>query len=171
MAKSLPDALHVVKALRQDLQQIALPPEEGGISSHEQIVYFSLVRGTRAYIEKIVHQINGCYYHGWYDGCAVMIRRLTETLIIEVFEHHRIDTQIKNPSGDFLQLQDLVSKTLSEPTWNLSRNTKRALRSLKDVGDRSAHSRRYIAQRQDIDRIKDDLRIVVQELTILARLK
>jgi len=45
-----------------------------------------LFDGTRGYIEKVVSQINGSYDHGWYDCCAVMCRRLAETLIIEGYE-------------------------------------------------------------------------------------
>jgi ribosomal protein L11 len=54
---------------------------------------------------------------------------------------------------------------------HLSRNTKQALPRLKDVGDLSAHSRRYIAQRKDIDKLVQDLRVVVQELVTVAELK
>jgi hypothetical protein len=135
------------------------------------VLLSSITRGTRGYIEKLVNQINGAYENGWYDACSVMIRRLIETLIIEVFEHHKTDNRIKGPSGDFLYLNDLISRTLSSSDWNLSRNTKKALPKLKDIGDRSAHSRRYIAHRGDIESIVPDLRVVVQELVYLAGLK
>ncbi|HET8702182.1 MAG TPA: DUF4145 domain-containing protein, partial [Nitrococcus sp.] len=147
------------------------PPEEGAPSADQRVVYFSLVRNTRGYIERVVHQINGAYANGWYDACAVMIRRLVETLVIESFEKHGIADKIKGNSGDFLHLRDLISATLAESSWNLSRNTKQALPRLKDVGDLSAHSRRFIAQRRDIDTLINDLRIVVQELVTLAQLK
>jgi hypothetical protein len=42
---------------------------------------------------------------------------------------------------------------------------------LKDVGDKSAHSRRYNAHRGDIDPLLRDVRLVVQELLYLASLK
>lgn len=100
-----------------------------------------------------------------------MIRRLVETLIIEAFETHGIDAKIKNSAGDFIYLRDLISITLAETSWNLTRNAKRALPKLKDIGDKSAHSRRYIAHRRDIDKVIDDLRVVVQELVFLAGLK
>jgi len=100
-----------------------------------------------------------------------MIRRLVETLIIEVFESYGIAARIQNSSGDFLYLSELISKTLTESAWNLGRNTKTALPRLKDIGDQSAHSRRFVAHRSDIDRIIPDLRTVVQELTLLAQLK
>jgi hypothetical protein len=146
-------------------------PDEPELPASEQVIPRSLVRGTRGYIEKIVYQINGSYEHGWFDACAVMIRRLVETLIIEVFEEKNIADKIKGPTGDFLYLRDLVSKTLAESSWNLGRNAKSALPQLKDIGDQSAHSRRFMAQRRDIERIIAPLRTAVQELMILAGLK
>ena len=76
----------------------------------------SLVRGTRGYIEKVSNQINGAYENGWYDACAVMLRRLIETLIIETFEHHKIASS-DNQAGDFVYLRDLIDKTLAETSW------------------------------------------------------
>jgi hypothetical protein len=164
-------ALRGVRQLRDGVRAKNPPPEEGASSIEEPVIYVSLVRNTRGYIERVVHQINGTYANGWYDACAVMIRRLVETLIIETFEKHNIAEKIKNKSGDFCYLRDLIAITLSEGSWNLSRNTKSSLPRLKDVGDLSAHSRRFNAQRQDIDKLMSDLRVVVQELVALAKLK
>ena len=141
------------------------------LSPRQQLVIpGSVVRNTRGYIESVVHQINSTYNIGCYDSCAVMIRRLMETLIIEAYESHGIASQIQNSSGDFLYLGDLISRTLICQSWNLTRNAKQALPRLKDVGDKSAHSRRYNAHRGDIDPLRDDLRVVVQELLHIARL-
>jgi hypothetical protein len=41
---------------------------------------------------------------------------------------------------------------------------------MKNVGDLSAHNRRYNAHREDIDKLIPDLRVVVQELLTLAGL-
>src|SRR5207247_9934689 len=43
------------------------------------------VAGTRVYLEKLVHQINGTYEYGFFDGCAVLCRRLVESLVIEIY--------------------------------------------------------------------------------------
>jgi hypothetical protein len=131
----------------------------------------SLVRGTRGYIERVANQIKEAYENGWYDACAVMLRRLVETLIIEAFETHTIAAKIQNENGDFLYLRDLIDKTLEETAWNPGRNVKQALPKLKDIGDKSAHSRRYIAQRGDIQPLLTDIRPVVQELLYIASLK
>lgn len=158
------------KAIHIELSQ-AGPPEEGIAATTQPVIMMSLVRGTRGYIEKVANQINGAYENGWYDACAVMLRRMIETLIIETFEHHKIEAKIQNSSGDFLYLRDLIDKMLAEKTWNLGRNTKLALPKLKDVGDKSAHSRRFVAQRGDIQPLLADIRTVIQELLYLSHLK
>jgi len=159
------------KAIQADALAELGPPEEGLLAASQQVIPSSVVRKTRPYIEKIVNQINGTYDRGWYDASAVMIRRLIETLIIETFEFHNISANIKNSAGDFLYLRDLIGLMLNETVWNLSRNCKKALPKLKDIGDKSAHSRRFLAHRGDIDPLRDDIRLVVQELVFLANLK
>lgn len=160
-----------VSSIEKDCEQTLLPPEGGLDAIGQPVIPFALLRGTRGYLERLAHQINGTYSNGWYDACAVMIRRLIETLIIEVFEEHTISHKIKNQNGDFYFLSDLISKTLSESTWNLTRGVKLALPKLKDIGDKSAHSRRFNAVRNDIDKISSEIRVVVQEFVYLAGLK
>jgi len=159
------------KAIQATIDSELGPPEEGLRSGSAQVLPFSVVRQTRGYIERVVNQINGCFEKGWYDACAVMIRRLLETLVIEAFEHHNISHRIKNSNGDFLYLADLITACLAEPSWNLGRNSRSALPRLKDIGDKSAHSRRFNAHRGDISPLLVDIRTVTQELLYLAGLK
>jgi hypothetical protein len=114
--------------------------------------------------------MNGCFTSAWYDACAVMMRRLLETTIIEAFEANKLDAKVKNAQGEFFQLTDLISAALAEPTWNLTRNTKQALPRLRDVGHISAHSRRYTAQLSDITKVSDSARIAIEEFLHLAAL-
>lgn len=167
----IPSILEVAKNIQNVAPRHVEPPDEGFKASSEQVLPFSLVKNTRGYIEKVVNQVNGCYEKGWFDACSVMLRRLIETLIIEAFEHHKIASKIKNSAGDFLYLSDLINTALQEKTWNLTRNTKRALPKIKDIGDKSAHSRRYNAHKKDVDKLIDDVRVVVQEFLYLAKLK
>lgn len=159
------------KAIHAEVTVDIGPPEEGLRADTHRVVLASLVRGTRGYVERIANQANGAYQNGWYDACAVMVRRLLETLLIEAFEHHKIAGHIQNAGGDFFYLRDMINETLKEPAWNLTRNCKAAMPRLKDVGDKSAHSRRFIAQRGDIDKLLPDIRVVVQELVYLSGLK
>jgi len=128
-----------------------------------------IVKGTRKYIEKVAAQSCGAYDMGWYDAAAVMARRLLETLIIELYEAKKLDHKIKKPDGTFHYLSGLISTLLSETAFNLGRNTLKALPKLKDLGDQSAHSRRYIARQEDLDPLKRELRIAVEELVHLTR--
>jgi hypothetical protein len=166
------EALALAKALKEAAPKSFVPPSEGTRPANEFILPHAMVRGTRGYIEKVVYQINGCYEKGWFDGCAVMMRRLIETLIIECYEKYGIPEKIKKPAtGDFLYLADLIDKVTQEPKWNLGRNAKQALARLKSIGDQSAHSRRYNAHREDIDKVSQDFRVVCQELLYLSGLK
>lgn len=165
-------ALTIARGIQEEVPKRGKPPSEGLEAESEQVIPFSYVSGTRRYIEKVVNQINGCYERGWFDGCAVMMRRLIETLIIEAFEYHGIASKIKNPAtGDFYSLDVLITNALAEPKWNLGRVTKRMLPDLPMVGNLSAHNRRFNAHRDDIDKDIRNFRAVVQEFIALAELK
>ncbi len=162
----------VARSIQEEVDQLVRPPAEIMPPREEPVLPHSLVKGTRGYLEKIVFQVNACYLATAYDGCAVMIRRLLEVLIIEAFEACGIGVKIKDlGSGTYLLLGDLVPAALSEGNWTLSRTTKRTLAKLKEIGDLSAHSRMYNARRQYIDEIVSDLRVATEEFVYLARLR
>lgn len=123
-----------------------------------------LVNSHRGYLVTIGRQMNGCFAEGWYDACAVMMRRLFEVAIIEAFEGKDRAAAIRGPDGNIVHLSELVARTLSEPALQLSRNTRKALPELRDVGHLSAHGRFYHAQKQDIDRVRTNFRVTIEEL-------
>jgi hypothetical protein len=164
--------LEIAKGISLEAPRRYIPPREPMRPESEGVLPADLTVNTRGYLDIVTKQINGTYERGWYDACAVMMRRLLETLIIEAFETHGIAAAIKHQqSGDFLPLADLVGATLQESSWNLGRNSKKALPKLKKLGDLSAHSRRYNARRDDVDRIREDFRLVCEELLYVAGLK
>ena len=143
---------------RDGTQQKVLSVEDG-------IFPLTLLEQTkRGYLIMIGRQINGCFKEGFFDASAVMMRRLLEVSIIEAFEANGIAGSIQDPNGNYIQLSDLISATLSEASFTLSRNTKRALPKLRDNGHLSAHGRSYFAQRTDIERIQPDFRVAVEDL-------
>lgn len=162
--------LAVLKELAGEIGKFQRPPDTGAASLTEKVLPFSIVRETRGYLETITHQLNGSYDNGWFDACSVMMRKLIEALIIEVFEERGMTAKIQTNSGDFLQLEALIGRVIGESTWNLSRTTKRALSDVKGLGDNSAHGRRFAAHRGDIDNLKVGFRTAVQELVHLAGL-
>jgi hypothetical protein len=127
-----------------------------------------LLDNTRAYLTKTAKQAVLCYDYQLYGACLVMIRRLLETLIIELFERHNIKDQIQDANGNYLFCADLIDKLLSEKKiWTIGRNSVKVLPEIKSKGDLSAHNRRFNATKSDIDAIKSGLRIIVEELVHL----
>jgi len=122
-----------------------------------------LAQANRGYLVTIGRQMNGCYARGWYDSAAVMMRRLIEIAIIEAFEGKGLAATITTASGDYLQLSELIARALGESNWTLSRNARKALPSLRDVGHRSAHGRYFTAKKEDIDHLQSGCRVVVEE--------
>lgn len=166
------NAVRAAQAIQRDINSTLGPPElPVRAGDANAIIPAVLFRGTRGYLERIVNQANGAYSQGWFDASAVMIRRLLETLIVEAFEKNNRTSEIQNQTGDFLYLRDMIAATLTCTAWNLSRNTKQALPRLKDIGDKSAHSRRFNAVKHDLDSFKSDLRCAAEELLSLAGLR
>jgi hypothetical protein len=88
------------------------------VKPSDSILPRELFANTRAYIERVVSQINGSYDHGFYDCCAVMCRRLVETLIIEVYESRARARDIKATDDNFLS---------STASWGYSVGTTRSI--------------------------------------------
>ncbi|HEY1372241.1 MAG TPA: hypothetical protein VGH50_07205 [Candidatus Binatia bacterium] len=129
-----------------------------------------LVEANRGYLVTVGRQMNGCFSQGWYDACAVMMRRLIEIAIIEAFEHKAIAERIKGADGNYLQLTELVGRALAEPALPLSRNAKKFLPKLRDVGHNSAHGRYFLARKSDIENVQQGCRIVIEEFLHHANL-
>lgn len=162
--------LMMAKALQGEANKLRLPPEEGLGFSSDSVVPLSYVKQTRGYIERVIIQINACYDSGCYDACLVMIRKLIEILIIECYEYYAIESEIKDPDGYYYSLTRLVDSALTCNHWTIGKTAKKALPDFRMVGHDSAHNRRTIAHRNDVDRIVRGLRAIVQEFVILADL-
>jgi len=138
-----------LKVKRVDVQDLVIPNE--------------WVAGTRVYLERLVHQINGSYEYGFYDACATMMRRLMESLIIEIYIHEGRQHEIRN-GGVFLGLEKLIAQVRADQTLTLGRNTPKAMTDVKELGDTAAHDRVCITSQQDIDDLLPRYRRMVQDL-------
>ena len=128
-------------------------------------------RDTRTYLERIAAQINGCYEFGFFDGASVLVRRLIETLLIESYEHLKIEEKIKRADGNYPMLSDIIVGAVDHRDLSLGRETKHFLREIKTIGDRAAHNRRYIAVKADLDSIRLGVRVTVDELLHVSGMK
>lgn len=156
------NAYHLERSKKSELDKIL----ETRIVIDPTNNYFplELFDNTRGYLQSIALQSASCYDNGLYDACSVMTRKLLEVLIIEAFERHGLAKKIKDNNDNFYFLSDLIENFRSETKWNIGRNAKDCLIKLKKMGDMSAHNRRYFSKKVDVDKYKDDLRIVFEEL-------
>ncbi len=138
--------------------------------TRDSIIPSDWVRDTRPYLEKIIYQINGCYEFGAFDCCAVMSRRLMESLIIEIYIKSSRQHEIQD-NRVFLPLEKLISYISSDRKVSLNRNSPKTMLDVKQIGDTAAHDRVYITHEQDINDIKLKYRRLIQELLILAGIK
>ena len=113
---------------------------------------------------KVLEEANRCFAGNCLNACAAMLRRLVESLIIEAFEAHKIESKIKDSTGEYLELKALIGKATADADLKLSRNTKSALPNLKFLGDLSVHSRRNLIRGDDLKGIRNDARVAIEEL-------
>ena len=144
--------------------------QERVVQRSNAVLPLDLFDGTRGYLEKVARQINASYDYGLYDCCAVMCRRLLETLIIELYEFRGWADEIKGPDGHFLMYSGLLAKLENDRRVNLGRNSKFGLQKFKELGDKSAHDRRFNARKHDIDKIESGLRSAAEDLLHLGGL-
>lgn len=124
----------------------------------------SIFLNTRGYLVEFAKEACNCYDFGLYNSCLFMIRKITEILIIELYESKGIQSKIKNSKGDYFQLSDLISSVTNETSWKLTKIVKENLPKIKLLADSSVHSKRFSTKKPDIDNIKTNIRIAFEEL-------
>ncbi len=125
------------------------------------------VDGTRTYLEQIVYQINIAYEYGMYDASAVLMRRLMESLIVEIYIYERRHHDIQS-GGVFYMLDRLISHITSDAQISLSRGSPSTMREIKQLGDTAAHDRTYITPQVDIDDVSRRYRLLIRNLLTKA---
>jgi hypothetical protein len=125
---------------------------------------------NKIHIHSIIKQINVSYNIRSFDCCAVMVRRLMESLIIEVYIKYKKVSEIQS-GGTFLMLESLIKKIINDKSILLSRDMSKSMMTLKKMGDTASHDRMYITTQTDIDEEKSVIRKTINELFILSGLK
>lgn len=148
--------------LRKDYSFVGEKSEE--IETTDTILPASLYENTRGYIESLSKQVNASYENNIFDGCAVLMRRLLEICLILSYKHQEINTEIRDSSGNYKMLSDIVSNAVNNPKLSLSRDTKSCLEKFRIIGNYSAHRIHYNAKRADIQKVILEYRAVIEEL-------
>jgi len=102
-----------------------------------------------------------------FDACAVLCRRLMESLIIEIYIHQKRHSDIQY-DGVFFMLDRLIVHVGNDQNIQLSRNIAKTMREVKQLGDTAAHDRTYITPQIDIDDLKARYRRLIKELLLAS---
>lgn len=134
------------------------------IESESEIIDEVKFCGKRQFLDKLIKQINHCYSNNCYDASAVLMRRLFEVLLVLSYQHLGIDDEIKDTSGTgYTMLEGIVRNAKSNSTLKLSR-IKNEFDTFRKVGNFSAHNITYTASKKDIDDIRLNYRVMLEEL-------
>lgn len=156
--------LHATYIAKMEAAWPQLSEKSQEVLDHGTVLPPTLYQNTRGFIESISKQINRSYEENIFDGCAVLMRRLEEMLLILSYEKLGITAAIKDANGSYLMLEGIVKNAENNPTLSLSRNSKRDIEVFRDLGNFSAHKVFYNAKREYIKEKIDDFRALVEEL-------
>jgi hypothetical protein len=130
----------------------------------------NLMRSTRGYIENLSSQINASYNNNIFDGCAVLMRRLLEILLIHSYDEASRLSEISDGDG-LKNLSYIINYTISNKPFKLSKESHEVLDDFRQLGNFSAHKIQYNAKRRDIDNIKIKYRMTIEDLLYASKLK
>lgn len=92
------------------------------------------------------------------------MRRLFEILLVLTYQNYGIDDQIKDSTGKgYIMLDGIVKNAKNNQVLKISR-IKNDFDTFRLVGNFSAHNITYTAGKKDIDDIKINYRVMLEEL-------
>lgn len=142
---------------------IELKSEE--IITDDTVLPEILLKSTRGYIENLGKQINASYNYNIFDGCAVLMRRLLEILLIHAYEEAGRLGEISDGDG-LKNLSYIINYTLSNQPFSLSKEASEVLDDFRQLGNFSAHKMQYNAKRKDIENVRLKYRLTIEELLL-----
>jgi hypothetical protein len=141
------------------------------IIASDEILPDSLLSNTRGYLEKIAKQINGSYEHNFNDGCAVLMRRLIEILLILTYQHHNKQSDIQELNGDYKNLSFIINYTKSNNQFHFSKSVIECLDIFRVIGNFSAHRIEYNCLKKEIKDVSKEYRATIEELLYKSGIK
>lgn len=158
-----------LEALDMEFPNLSRKSED--VVSFDSVVPESLLQEKRSFVSSLIKQINASYENNIFDGCAVLMRRLLEILLILAYEAKHFDAQIKDGDGHYKMLNPIIDDALTNTRLGLSRNTKDCLDTFRKLGNFSAHKIYYNAKRKSIEQVILDYRAAIEELLYKSELR
>jgi hypothetical protein len=158
----------LIETLNQEFNYLLQRSEE--IECDDIILPLSLYSNTRGYIESLSKQINASYEYDIFDGCAVLMRRLMEILLIHTYEANGLSDAIIEEKGH-KNLNLIIKDIVDKKRFNLTKQTKDSLNKIRELGNLSAHKIQYTTKKQYIDEVITEYRVIIEELLFRSYIK
>lgn len=162
--------LHAKEIRNLELEYPQILHRGESVISEDTIIPTALTSDTRGFIELLARQINACYQFNIFDGCAILMRRLLEILLILTFENLDISDEIRETDNSYVTLENIIKAAKQSKKISLSKDSKATLDIFRELGNYSAHKIYYNARLSDIDQIKLKYRASIEELLYKAGL-
>ena len=166
LSKTAKGAIEFVPAVRQVLERDygALWVDTVTIKSNDELIEEAKFCERRAFLTRLIQQINFTYGHNCYDACAVLMRRLFEVLLVLAYQQKGIESDITKPDGSHKMLDGIVKDAIQNKTLGIPARISKNFEAFREVGNNSAHSITYTAGKLDLDNIVRDYRVMMEDL-------
>jgi hypothetical protein len=141
------------------------------VVSEDTILPLPLYADTRGFVEALAKQINAAYEYNIFDGCAVLMRRLAEVLLILSYEHLNTEASILDSAGNYMPLERIVTDAKTNTKLRLSRNSKAFMDEFRTLGNFAAHKIYFTARRTDVKNVSGEYRALIEELLYKAGIR
>ena len=140
------------------------------IITDNHILPESLYKGTRGYIEKLSIQINASFDNNIFDGCAILMRRLLEVLLILTYDKLGRLSEIEE-NGGYKNLVNIIDHTLSNKVVVFPKEVQVVLHDSRVLGRFSVHKIEYNCKKTEITHVKMKYRLAIEVLMYKSGLK
>lgn len=155
----------MVKQKRATKGKRSAPKKTATKSPSSEYIPSEILDRMPPYILRLVPQINGAYEHEWYEAAAMVLRRLVETLIIELYSRRGWTNEVQDPdTKEFLLLKALIDKINGDARLHMQKRTIEGLNKIKELGDTAAHDFKIRIRRSDLDGIQSSVRLTLERL-------
>ena len=142
------------------------------VETIDSVIPKDLYEGTRGFIVKLAIQINASFENNISDGCAVLMRRLIEILLILGYQAKGKEQEIKDgTSGAYRNLSSIIDHLLSNNIMTLQKDTREVLHDFRELGNFSAHGITYNCRKSELSKIARKYRLAVEDLLYASELK
>lgn len=162
--------LHAREVGKLDLEFPHLREPSEAVTSQDSILSRELYEVDRGYIDALAKQINASYENNIFDGCAVLMRRLLEILLIHSYQSLGIESDIQI-DGHYKDLSAIIADAKTNKMLKLSKDSRATLDIFRKLGNFSAHKIFYTCRRGDIRNVVLEYRVTIEELLYKSGLR